>query len=65
MAEPVSLEDIKCHLVLDPDDDSENANLEGMIVAARRACELRTRRAIVAEALWLAGLAGVPAPATR
>ena len=49
MAEPVDLPDIKRHLVLDPDDSSDDAYLSSMIVAARRACELRTRRTIVGE----------------
>lgn len=47
--EPLDLADIKRHLVLDPDDSSEDAYLSSMIVAARRACELRTRRTIVGE----------------
>lgn len=49
MPEPVDLSDIKRHLVLDPDDATEDAYLSTMIVAARRSCELRTRRTIVGE----------------
>ena len=49
MPEPVDLADIKRHLVLDPDDATEDAYLTSMIVAARRSCELRTRRTIVGE----------------
>ncbi|BBC72917.1 phage protein [Altererythrobacter sp. B11] len=47
--EPVSLEDIKHHLVLDPEDTSEDAYLSSLLVAARRSCELRIRRAIASE----------------
>lgn len=49
MAEPVDLSDIKGHLALEADDTSEDTYLSSMIVAARRACELRTRRSIVGE----------------
>jgi len=48
MAEPVSLEDIKAHLRLDPDETGEDIYLQALIVAARRACELRIGGAIVA-----------------
>jgi hypothetical protein len=47
--EPVALDDIKRHLVLDPVDASEDDYLTSMLIAARRACELRTRRTIVGE----------------
>jgi uncharacterized phiE125 gp8 family phage protein len=47
--EPVSLEDIKRHLVLDPADTGEDAYLTSMLVAARRACELRINRTVVGE----------------
>jgi hypothetical protein len=49
VTEPVSLDDIKIHLVLDPGDASEDANLSSMITAARHACELRIRRTIVGQ----------------
>ncbi len=51
--EPVSLEDIKQHLVLDPDDTSEDARLSSMITAARHACELRTNRSVLGGAAVL------------
>lgn len=47
MIEPVSLDDIKRHLVLDQDDTGDDAYLASLITAARMACELRTNRAIV------------------
>ena len=46
--EPLSLADLKQHLVLDPDDTSEDARLSSMITAARRACELRINRKVLA-----------------
>lgn len=49
MAEPVDLADIKRHLALDDGYTAEDANLTSMIVAARRSCELRTRRSIIGE----------------
>ncbi len=47
MTEPVSLEDIKNHLVLDPGDTGEDAYLASLITAARVICEIRTNRQIV------------------
>lgn len=47
MTEPVSLEDIKQHLVLDAGDTSEDAYLGSLITAARAICEIRTGRQIV------------------
>lgn len=44
MAEPVSLDLLKAHLRLDPDDALEDAYLSGRIVAARRACEAHIGR---------------------
>lgn len=49
MTEPVSLAEIKRHLVLDPADGSEDEDLSAMITGARRALELKTRRSIVGE----------------
>jgi uncharacterized phiE125 gp8 family phage protein len=46
MAEPVSLDDIKAHLRLDPGETGEDDYLQALIVAARRACELRIGGAI-------------------
>lgn len=47
MTEPVSLEDIKQHLVLDAGDTGEDAYLASLITAARAVCEIRTNRQIV------------------
>jgi hypothetical protein len=53
MTEPVSLDDIKQHLVLDPDDISEDLRLSSMITAARHACELRMNRSVIGGAAAL------------
>lgn len=63
MTEPVSLADIKQHLVLDPDDTSEDSYLSGLIMAARAACEAATRRSVVGESRR-AGLDAFPAGVT-
>lgn len=47
MTEPVSLEDIKNHLVLDPGDTGEDAYLASLITAARGMSELLTNRQMV------------------
>jgi hypothetical protein len=62
--EPVSLDDIKQHLVLDPDDNSEDQRLSSMIVAARHACELRMNRSVLGGAATLV-LEGFPVQAPR
>lgn len=49
MTEPVSLADIKQHLVLDPDDTSEDSYLTSLLLAARAGCEEFTRRSVVGE----------------
>lgn len=53
MSEPVSLDDIKTHLRLDPDDTGEDLYLAALITAARRACERRINRSVVGAALTL------------
>jgi hypothetical protein len=47
MTEPVALADIKTHLRLDPSATDEDAYLDAMILAARRACEARINRSVV------------------
>jgi uncharacterized phiE125 gp8 family phage protein len=47
MTEPVALEDLKVHLRLDASATDEDDYLNVMIVAARRACELRINRSIL------------------
>ena len=47
MTEPVTLDDIKQHLVLDADITDEDARLASMITAARRACEKRMNRSVI------------------
>lgn len=54
MTEPVTLAEVKAHLRLGSA-TAEDAYLTAMIVAARRAVELRTRRTIVGEAPTLSG----------
>ncbi|GGB21473.1 hypothetical protein GCM10011380_08810 [Sphingomonas metalli] len=49
MTEPVSLEDIKRHLRLDPEDTDEDAYLTSLLVAARRAVELQIGRAVIGD----------------
>lgn len=46
MSEPVSIEDIKRHLVLESEEAGDDAYLESMIVGARAACERRIRRLV-------------------
>lgn len=47
MTEPVSLDQLRTHLRLDDGDTSQDAYLSGLILAARRACELQIDRSIV------------------
>lgn len=46
MTEPVSLIDIKVHLNLSESDTGADANLDAMIIAARRTAELQINRSI-------------------
>lgn len=55
MSEPVTLEQVKGHLRLNPGVTDEDAQLEAMIMAARRAVEIRTRRSIVGDTPTLSG----------
>ncbi|WP_439539473.1 head-tail connector protein [Sphingomonas sp.] len=55
MSEPVGIEDIKVHLHLDPDDTSDDAYLTSLLLAARRAIEIKTGQTIVADEPSLAG----------
>ncbi|APR53359.1 phage gp6-like head-tail connector protein [Sphingomonas koreensis] len=47
MTEPVGIEDIKVHLLLDPDATSEDAYLGSLLLTARRSLELKTGQTIV------------------
>jgi len=51
--EPLSRADLKDHLRLTNDDDDEDGYLEGLIVMARRAIEVQTRRSIITQTLQL------------
>lgn len=55
MTEPVTLAEVKAHLRLDASETVEDGYLEILIIAARRAVELRTRRSIVGAAPTIAG----------
>lgn len=55
MIEPVALADIKADLRLDPSATDEDARLQRLIFAARRAVEVRTRRTIVGDNPTLTG----------
>ncbi|MEH3098870.1 head-tail connector protein [Sphingomonas adhaesiva] len=55
MAEPVTLAEAKAHLRLDAGVTDEDPGLTALIVAARRAVEIRTRRTIVGETPTLTG----------
>ncbi len=48
--EPVKLDQVKSHLRIDPTEDSDDAHLALLVIAARRAIEQRTGRAVVGEA---------------
>lgn len=50
MTEPVAVADIKVDLGLDPAATEQDARLERLIAAARRAVERRTNRTIVGDA---------------
>lgn len=55
MSEPVGIDDIKVHLHLDPDDVTDDAYLASLLLAARRAIEIRTGQTIVGNAPTIAG----------
>jgi len=55
MTEPVTLDEIKLYLRIDDDVTGEDGYLAGLIVSARRAVEMRTRRSIVGDEPGLTG----------
>lgn len=57
--EPVSLDDARVHLRLDPDDHAQDAYLETLITAARESVEAHTSRALINQT-WTLKLDGFP-----
>lgn len=55
MSEPVTLDDIKVHLRLEPGVTDEDVYLQTLIVGARRWVELHTKRVIVGASPTLVG----------